>query len=770
MKYYQNLIRCFFLVFFFHGFCFSQTIEEKTTHLKSSIHGLNPILEEQLSITNTQIKKERAHIKKLFQEVREAQDEAELALILKKMREHRKNLNDIQENWRKQASFEFQDSYGLWFFSDGTIEQLISEFAALDYVYLIPPEIAYLPVNIASHLPIPREAWDEIIEMILFQNGIGVRETSPLVRELFIMNKGIEGVSYVCNDVRTLDTLSDSDKVLFLLDTGKLDAQAALYFIEKLNVEEQFQVFIFQQSLVLVGRNHLLKEILKVFEFVKYQYKDRIYKILTLNKASSGAIKEILDVLWEKEVDHGDVGDFDLKIITIEKNSKALFLLGKEEHIRRTEEIVADIEKQMSDGNEPIIHWYSVKYSDAKEIARTLSQVYRMLKKEKISAVSETVIEESRKKDTGSLLIDPPSVDYTQKATENITQGIDGEHFVVDEKTGSIIMVVEQNMLSKLKQVLKRLDVPKKMVRIDVLLFEKHIADETRFGLNFLKMGTDSSDTDHTKLRYRSVDPRPNRAIENELTTIDNDGLLNFIWGRKSRGSMPSFDLAYNFLLAQDNIQINANPSVVTINQTPAVINLMDEISLNTGSDIIPTDGRPVVQQKFERKQYGIQIQITPIIHLAFNEDKDELEEASITLKTTLLFDTEKSDKNNRPTIFRRQIRNEVRVLDGETVILGGLQRKDQVDNKESLPFIGEVPGLGKLFSETRLVDESVQMFIFITPKILGDNREEDKAIRLNALKKRPGDLPEFLEHLQEAKNKTKQKEFEFGLVKILRS
>ena len=61
-------------------------------------------------------------------------------------------------------------------------------------------------------------------------------------------------------------------------------------------------------------------------------------------------------------------------------------------------------------------------------------------------------------------------------------------------------------------------------------------------------------------------------------------------------------------------------------------------------------------------------------------------------------------------------------------------------------------------------------MFIFITPKILGDNREEDKAIRLNALKKRPGDLPEFLEHLQEAKNKTKQKEFEFGLVKILRS
>ena len=370
-------------------------------------------------------------------------------------------------------------------------------------------------------------------------------------------------------------------------------------------------------------------------------------------------------------------------------------------------------------------------------------------------------------KDSGDLLITPPSIDFSEKEVESAKEGsFDSEHFVVDPKTGAIIMVVEENILPKLKQLLKRIDVPKKMVRIDVLLFEKHTVDENRFGLNFLKVGTASSDTDHTNLRYNSVESRGGYTD----TLRANDGLLSFILGRTTHGSMPSFDLAYNFLLAQENIQINANPSVVAINQTPAVINLMDEISLNTGTDIIPTSGEPVYRNSFERKQYGIRIQITPIIHLSIDDESGMLEESSITLKTTILFDTPKSDKNNRPKIFRRQIRNEVRVLDGETVILGGLQRKDQVDTKESLPFIGELPGIGKFFSETSLRDESVQMFIFITPTIIGDSKEELEKARQVELRKRPGDIPEFLNYLESAKEDGKRKEFEFGLFKILKT
>ena len=83
------------------------------------------------------------------------------------------------------------------------------------------------------------------------------------------------------------------------------------------------------------------------------------------------------------------------------------------------------------------------------------------------------------------------------------------------------------------------------------------------------------------------------------------------------------------------------------------------------------------------------------------------------------------------------------------------------------VPFLGELPGVGKLFSITKMEDASTEMFIFITPRIVPDKLDEFRKMRQNTVNKRPGDVPEFLEELIQSREKEKRKLFE-GSMKLL--
>jgi general secretion pathway protein D len=131
-----------------------------------------------------------------------------------------------------------------------------------------------------------------------------------------------------------------------------------------------------------------------------------------------------------------------------------------------------------------------------------------------------------------------------------------------------------------------------------------------------------------------------------------------------------------------------------------------------------------------------------------------------VTLQTNITFDTTKPSVNERPTVDKRHIENEVRVADGQTIILGGLRKKASRDAMQKVPFLSDLPGIGKLFGSSNLTDNNTEMFIFITPKIIQDPLEEMENYRVQQLQKRPGDIPEFMVKIEEAKNKLRQKEY----------
>jgi type IV pilus assembly protein PilQ len=71
--------------------------------------------------------------------------------------------------------------------------------------------------------------------------------------------------------------------------------------------------------------------------------------------------------------------------------------------------------------------------------------------------------------------------------------------------------------------------------------------------------------------------------------------------------------------------------------------------------------------------------------------------------------------------IDKKAIRTQVRMKNGETVVLGGIFTQKLTDNTEKVPLLGDIPILGNLFRSNSRADNKTELLIFLTPRILDD-------------------------------------------------
>ena len=72
-----------------------------------------------------------------------------------------------------------------------------------------------------------------------------------------------------------------------------------------------------------------------------------------------------------------------------------------------------------------------------------------------------------------------------------------------------------------------------------------------------------------------------------------------------------------------------------------------------------------------------------------------------------------------QPTIITRSAKTKVVLFDGQTTVIGGLSERKKTDNEAGVPWMKDVPLLGRLFRRTENDNSLDQLLIFITPHIL---------------------------------------------------
>ncbi|MEG2301233.1 MAG: type IV pilus secretin PilQ, partial [Acinetobacter sp.] len=78
---------------------------------------------------------------------------------------------------------------------------------------------------------------------------------------------------------------------------------------------------------------------------------------------------------------------------------------------------------------------------------------------------------------------------------------------------------------------------------------------------------------------------------------------------------------------------------------------------------------------------------------------------------------------NGELTLNKNEINTNVLVDNGETVVLGGIFEQQTQNSQTKVPFLGDIPYLGRLFRKDVKSDNKRELLIFVTPRIVNDSR-----------------------------------------------
>lgn len=273
----------------------------------------------------------------------------------------------------------------------------------------------------------------------------------------------------------------------------------------------------------------------------------------------------------------------------------------------------------------------------------------------------------------------------------------------VDDATNSLIFSGTPSEVEQIRKILAEIDIPYQQVSLEAQVVAISKDDAKNLGVEWEW----SKAPIYPEYEYDS-DSKTMKVTRNSVSG-DKDGDVGGIisFGRTPEGY--SYEMYYQFkinaLVTDGKANILAKPKITTINGKEAVINIGGEvpISVTTVSDNTTTTS-------IEYKESGIILKYTPRI----NSDGYITATVHTEVSSPVYVEAMKAYRFNK-----RSADTEVRLKDGETMVIGGLIGKEEAKNYSKVPFLGDLPLLKSLFRNTNNTKSESEVVIFLTAHIV---------------------------------------------------
>jgi general secretion pathway protein D len=277
---------------------------------------------------------------------------------------------------------------------------------------------------------------------------------------------------------------------------------------------------------------------------------------------------------------------------------------------------------------------------------------------------------------------------------------ITGELTVLaDERSNSLVVATYPSNFPAIESLVKSLDGMLSQVLIEVLIIEASLDSDTKMGMEW------------TMLKQRTVS---GDSVTGAASTDWNLASEQFgLKGQILKDGGASQLLGY-LIENQERINILSTPMIVTTDNTEAQITVGSEVPYLKETRRSTGDTKDFV---YEYRDVGIKLTVTPHINDQRFVNMDIHQEIK-KLGAQTLFDAF--------IIIQREADASVVVKDGQTIVLGGLMRDDETITRNSVPFLGDLPLVGKLFRTKRTVGEKTELLVFITPYVVANQQEID--------------------------------------------
>ncbi|MFA5204842.1 MAG: type II secretion system secretin GspD [Lentisphaeria bacterium] len=280
--------------------------------------------------------------------------------------------------------------------------------------------------------------------------------------------------------------------------------------------------------------------------------------------------------------------------------------------------------------------------------------------------------------------------------------------------------------------LLKRLDVPSRQVLIQAVIAEIVLDKSTEYG--FAMAAKTTVNGEDTRYLYNGlpsgVNPFSLTQTDTALPPVLNTADARLATGRGfalSFGNTNSNVMGYITAVAgRDNVRVVSAPQIMASNDQEAMINVGEEVPIRTGDDGSTTStstsgsSYPYSTNSYSYMDTGIKLTVTPHITAGNVVKMDVHQEVSDAVQTT-------TSKIDSPTKQNRELETQLVVPDGGTVLMGGLIRNKQVDNRSGVPLLMDIPWLGVLFRSNSTSNRRTELLVVITATVVDESSDVDQ-------------------------------------------
>ena len=268
---------------------------------------------------------------------------------------------------------------------------------------------------------------------------------------------------------------------------------------------------------------------------------------------------------------------------------------------------------------------------------------------------------------------------------------------VADDTKNSLLIMANDRDYQRVLRVLQGLDVVASQVLIEAVIAEVTLTDDLQYGVQWQlsKGGT------------------PTATFSNAVT----GGVAAAFPGFNYAINAASIAATLSALNAITHVNVISTPSLMVMDNKTARLQIGDQVPITTQTATSTVTASTAIVNSITMQDTGVILSVTPRINESGRVQLEIEQEVSSVVKTT-------SSKIDSPTIQQRRVQTTVVVNDGEVLALGGMIQ-DQVSKTSSqIPVLGDLPGIGAMFSDRSNSIRKTELVILITPRVVRDGAE----------------------------------------------
>ena len=301
---------------------------------------------------------------------------------------------------------------------------------------------------------------------------------------------------------------------------------------------------------------------------------------------------------------------------------------------------------------------------------------------------------------------------------------------VADEISNSLIILATPRDYDKIREVLVRLDVVPRQVLIEAIIAEVTLDDDLKFGIEWalangslggLGGGTGGTDGDGDTGSTGGASASEEGALSitnlallqsgaKRAVNVGGSGLFSFITDQDN------FFVLLNAASTKSNVNILATPHVIAADNREAHILIGEEVPILTSTQQSTLATANIVSS-IQYRDTGTILTILPQVNSAGLVNMEIRQEVS-NVGVTSFGDT------NSPSFTSRETETTVVVRNRESVLIGGIIDERVERSRNGVPFLMDVPVLGRLFRVEQDRRERTELVILITPYVIRDRNE----------------------------------------------